>query len=908
MRYILLILMAMVIGDLEAQVSLIKKNESCKGRKDGRIEVRVGGDLTELDYTWTMDGKPFPGGRVISGLAPGDYSVTVTSPGGCMGFKSAKVWPGQDVSVDISARLLSVDPKPLGCGVRPVFTYSLTALANGGKAPYYCSWGANGLGETSENGGGGACTLVVSGSFINQTVVVIDSNGCVDSDGFKKIAAIKLCPKDPNDITGPEGVDTLKWVSVREVMDYAVRFENDPIFATSNASVVFVTVPIDDNIDPFSFRLGTMGFGDKVIEVPENSSFFQERLDYSQDLGFMLDVTAGLDLPNSRFFWLMETIDPITGQPPSDPAAGFLPVNDTLTGSGEGFINFQCKPKSTTLTGETVDHQASIIFDLNDPLLTNTWTNTVDAFAPTTTDDPLPDTMYSNIIPFEFSVLDDPGGCGVQHTQVLLSTDNEVFQPNGLLTDIDSIALVLNWGNTYYYKIISTDLVDNSEAVMADSFYIIPERGIEFLSPQENVFCQGDSLYVDLLLTSLVEVDLYMSSDSGQNYILLEDSLTTWPYGIELDTSLLLDTVFFKARNDEFDIEAISYPITVRPLPVVDAGDPAEGCINEILFVEATGANQYVWAPDSIIGTPTSRYSNVYADVSQWAWVQGTDVYGCSAIDSVYITVYPDSRDTLPQPLCEGDSIFINGQWEAEEGFYTTTYVNVNGCDSVIVSEVYFETPCIWAGGVYVYVDHDATGDNNGTSWTNAFNDLNDAIYVAGRYANVDQIWVAEGTYHPHPTMRDTSFVLKDSIHIYGGFLGVETMLEERSLDPELVFLSGDINLTDTLWDNSYHTVILDSTCVNCVLDGLTIHYGYADQAGNDTGAGVLNAGTGLVKNVVFERNFATELGAAVYSSGSSASLVFDGCTFRLNTSSLGRDVVNLNGAQVLFTGLNSLY
>lgn len=78
----------------------------------------------------------------------------------------------------------------------------------------------------------------------------------------------------------------------------------------------------------------------------------------------------------------METIDPVTGQPPSDPTAGFLPVNDTLTGSGEGFINFYCSPKGSTPTGETVEHQASIIFDLNDPLLTNTWTNTIDAFAP----------------------------------------------------------------------------------------------------------------------------------------------------------------------------------------------------------------------------------------------------------------------------------------------------------------------------------------------------------------------------------------------------------------------------------------------------------------------------------------------------------------------------------------------
>src|SRR5690606_33463660 len=159
---------------------------------------------------------------------------------------------------------------------------------------------------------------------------------------------------DPNDITGPTGYDTAQWVAVGQVLDYGIRFENDPVFATANAAVVLITVPIDDDVDPFSFRLGSMGFGNKIINVPANKPSFQQRIDYSADLGFWLDVTAGLDLPNNRYFWLFETIDPLTGQPPLDPTAGFLPVNDTLTGSGEGFVQYFCKPKPTTLTGEII--------------------------------------------------------------------------------------------------------------------------------------------------------------------------------------------------------------------------------------------------------------------------------------------------------------------------------------------------------------------------------------------------------------------------------------------------------------------------------------------------------------------------------------------------------------------------
>lgn len=911
MKYLLVLLGMIMIFNLQAQITLIKEDETCKDRKDGRIEVQVQGVSSTLQYEWSYDGNPYPGGKIISGLAPGVYQVTVSTKGGCMGTKAAQVRAGREVNVDISAVLTNVSPSPVPCATRPTFTYQLTAVPSGGNSPYYCSWGSGGLGTNEGGGGEGECSKSVSGQFINQTVTIIDDKGCIDSDGFKKIAAIKVCARDPNDITGPDGYDTLKWVSVRNEMDYAIRFENDPIFATSNAAVIFVTVPIDDDINPFSFRLGTIGFGSKIIQVPDNVSFYQQRLDYSQDLGFMLDVTAGLDIPNNRVFWLMETIDPTTGQPPTNPTAGFLPVNDTLTGSGEGFVNFTCKPKAESLTGETVSHQASIIFDANDPLLTNTWVNTIDAFAPSTIASDILDTLFSNEVPFEWSIADDPGGCGVQYTQVMLSTNNLGFQSNGLMVDSNTLSLPLNWGTKYYYRITGTDFVENRETVEADSFYIIPRRSIAFVTPDQNEYCLNDTLPVNVELISLTDVDLYISIDSGLTYSILDTNISNWPYPFVLDSAVMFPNTFIKARNESSSIESISIPFSVNPLPELEAlADPGAGCVDEILVVQASGANSFSWHPDTLFGSPFEGYSNVYSDSSQWVYVKGTDVFLCSAYDSIFLTIYPGSKDTLTQPLCAGDSIWLNGQWISEEGLYPYTYADVHGCDSVLVTEVFFESPCIWAGGQNVYVDKDATGDNNGTSWADAFNELRDAVYVAGRYENVQEIWVAEGVYHPHTTNRDTSFILRDSIKIYGGFLGFETSLAERTADPELVQLSGDINVQDTLWDNSYHTVIFSQTCLECIVDGVTITYGHADHANNpdNIGAGVLNEGVGHFKNVIFERNYATDQGGALHSSGAGASLIIEDCIFRLNTSSLGKDVVNLAGAQIEFRGANGIH
>ena len=78
---------------------------------------------------------------------------------------------------------------------------------------------------------------------------------------------------------------------------------------------------------------------------------------------------------------------------------------------------------------------------------------------------------------------------------------------------------------------------------------------------------------------------------------------------------------------------------------------------------------------------------------------------------------------------------------------------------------------------VIIYVNQNATGANNGTSWTNAFVLLQSALNVA---VSGNQIWVAAGTYAPTsdyglgigaPGMH---FEMVSGVGIYGGFAGTE--------------------------------------------------------------------------------------------------------------------------------------
>ena len=111
--------------------------------------------------------------------------------------------------------------------------------------------------------------------------------------------------------------------------------------------------------------------------------------------------------------------------------------------------------------------------------------------------------------------------------------------------------------------------------------------------------------------------------------------------------------------------------------------------------------------------------------------------------------------------------------------------------------------------GATLYVNASAAG-GDGTSWENAFTDLQDALAAA---LSGEEIWVAAGTYTPSKSIdgssdpRTVSFILKSGVKIYGGFAGGEKALRERSSDPSLAVLSGDIGKIGDDTDNSYHVV-----------------------------------------------------------------------------------------------------
>ena len=84
-----------------------------------------------------------------------------------------------------------------------------------------------------------------------------------------------------------------------------------------------------------------------------------------------------------------------------------------------------------------------------------------------------------------------------------------------------------------------------------------------------------------------------------------------------------------------------------------------------------------------------------------------------------------------------------------------------------------------------VYVDVDATGAGDGSTWADAYTTLADAVAGA---SDGDEIWIADGTY-----TNDATIIIDKSLAIFGGFNGTEAQSTDADPLTNQVFLSGDV-------------------------------------------------------------------------------------------------------------------
>jgi hypothetical protein len=247
---------------------------------------------------------------------------------------------------------------------------------------------------------------------------------------------------------------------------------------------------------------------------------------------------------------------------------------------------------------------------------------------------------------------------------------------------------------------------------------------------------------------------------------------------------------------------------------------------------------------------------------------------------------------------------------------------------------------CTHAQGKIIYVDDDAAGANDGSSWQNAYIYLQDALADADASEKTVEIRVAQGTYKPNEgtNIDKTVFNLMKEVTLSGGYAGIKKLdPNERNIEIYETILSGDwegndidvnnpLDLLDepTRSDNHGPIVISGySADPTAILDGFTITGGcsravpfeiivggggmridtgsptisnctFIGNAALASGGGMLNRNNAnpIITNCKFINNYANG-GSGVYNASSSP--IFSQCLFEGNHANNGGGIANLN-------------
>jgi RHS repeat-associated protein len=261
---------------------------------------------------------------------------------------------------------------------------------------------------------------------------------------------------DPNDLLGPSGFGPSGFLTPGGALPYTIEFSNEKT-AQVPADNVVVTEQLSPNLNWSTFRLGTIGFGSYVVNVPAGLTSYRTRVDATATLGVYVDINASLNLSTGLLTLTFTSLDPKTLDTPANPLVGFLPP-DTHPPNGEGYINYTIQPKAGLATGAAIDAQASIVFDTNAPIATPQIVNTIDATPPTSTVAALPASSTGSNFSVSWSG-SDGAGPGIAIYNVYVSDNGGPFTLWQSASTATSAVFAGQVGHTYGFYSVATDNV-----------------------------------------------------------------------------------------------------------------------------------------------------------------------------------------------------------------------------------------------------------------------------------------------------------------------------------------------------------------------------------------------------------------------------------------------------------------
>jgi RHS repeat-associated protein len=318
------------------------------------------------------------------------------------------------------------------------------------------TWGKSGWSLYEDTAGSSLWGTILSYCFTSPSVCENPFNFSGGSAQTQNIPIARSA--DPNGkIT--VGYGNQGYIPPGAMITYTIYFENQSS-ATAPAAQVVVTDALDSNLDASTVQLSQIGFNNVTLNVPGALQSYSTQASVSTS-PYPVTVSAALNPGTATLTWTMQSIDPTTGAAPADPLAGFLPP-DNSSKQGEGFVIFTVKAKSGVANGTAINNTASIVFDRNAAMSTNTVTNTIDSVYPSSTVSALPATQTAASFTVSWSG-SDPSGSGIASYDVFSATDGGAYSLWLPATTNTSAAFTGGYGHSYSFYTMATDNVGNRQ-------------------------------------------------------------------------------------------------------------------------------------------------------------------------------------------------------------------------------------------------------------------------------------------------------------------------------------------------------------------------------------------------------------------------------------------------------------
>jgi RHS repeat-associated protein len=390
-------------------------------------------------------------------------------------------------------------------------------------------------GKVATATGAGASTIDSADALFEQFVeynkqLASEGKRLILVEGNGQVVMLVVGSLDPNEIIGPAGYGNEGFVPADTVLPYTILFENLPT-ATAPAQEVFVTQTLDPSLDFNTLTIQQFGFGDLIVDVSAAGDSFERRLDLRSTLGMFVDVAMQLNLMTGEMNWTFRAISPLTGDLPENPLAGFLPPNDE-TARGEGFVTYTIRPLAALPTGTVIGGEASIVFDVNEPIITNEVTNTLDAGPPTSGVEPLA-AVSAHQFWVTWSGADEGGaGSGIAAYDVFVSDDGG---PYALwLADTPDAAAVFTGqvGHTYRFYSVAVDNVGHRQAAPAAADTQTHVEQVNWQNPWNRFDINNDGHVTALDVLLIIN---YINADPGNTALPPPPALPPFYYDINDD-------------------------------------------------------------------------------------------------------------------------------------------------------------------------------------------------------------------------------------------------------------------------------------------------------------------------------------------------------------------------------------